>query len=207
MHRFVLALFLASAVVSGEAADTYRIDPVHSFALFRVGHLGVGYVWGRFVGEEGKMGTITLGSDDAKEHAVRVVLPVKSIDTQNAKRDEHLRSPDFFDVAKHPELIFASRSWSTRADGSYELAGTLSIHGQERPVTVIARKIGEGMDPWGGARVGFHTEFTVKRSDFGMTTMLENNGVGDEVTIYLSIEGVQEKPVAPDKQTAEEKLP
>jgi polyisoprenoid-binding protein YceI len=160
--------------------------------VFHVSHLGIGTVWGRILGEEGKMGSVTLDADAAKNQ-IALTLSAAQIDTHNQKRDDHLRSGDFFDAKQFPEISFTSTGWKAVDEKTAEVAGTLTLHGVSKPLTAKVVKVGAGKDPWGGERVGFDTSFTVKRSDFGMTTMLDNGGVGDEITVFVSIEAVKKK--------------
>jgi len=119
------------------------------------------------------------------------------VDTGNAKRDEHLRGPDFFNAKEFPAISFKSTSLTaTESDGAdagkaYTLAGDLTLMGVTKPITVQAVKLAEGKDPWGNFRIGFDTSFKIKRSDFGMTYGVDNGVVGDEVTIMLSFEGIK----------------
>ncbi len=103
-----------------------------------------------------------------------------------AKRDEHLRGPDFFNARQFPKITFKSDSVRPTGPDTYEVAGTLTLHGVSRPLTVTLKKIGAGKGPAGDQRVGVETGFTIKRSDFGMKNMLE--GVGDDVLLIVSLE-------------------
>lgn len=188
------AAILAAALVLGlavpvPAADsdavktgTYAIDPVHSSVVFGIGHLGVTYVYGRF---NTVSGTLTLGENG---HAIEMTVDAASVDTNNEKRDKHLRSEDFFDVANHPEIAFASTSFAPAGGDEFEVAGNLTLRGVTKPVTVTARRIGSGKDPWGGYRTGFRTTFRIRRSDYGMDRL--TNSVGDEVELTVAIEAI-----------------
>ena len=121
---------------------------------------------------------------------VEIYAKTKNIDTFNSERDNHLRSPDFFDAKKFDIISFKSKSFTKVSKDMYEVTGDLALHGVTRPLTVKVQRIGSGKDPWGGFRIGFETTFTIRRSDFGMNFMME--GVGDEVRIILSIEGIRQ---------------
>ena len=168
------------------AAETYDVDPVHSAAIFRIKHLGISYVYGRF---NDLSGTLKIDNKNPAGHAVDIHVKTKNVDTFNVERDNHLRSLDFFDAEKFPLISFKSESFQKVSSDSYEVVGELSIHGVTRPLTVKVQQTGADKDPWGGYRIGFETTFTIKRSDFGMNFMM--GGVGDEVRIIVSIEGVR----------------
>jgi polyisoprenoid-binding protein YceI len=189
--RFLHAgLALAALATPAIAADSWTIDPVHSSVVFHVSHMNVATFWGRFVGEEGKMGTLTIDAD-ASKNAIELMLPAESIDTHDKNRDKHLRGPDFFDASQFPELSFKSSSWKKIDDKKSEVSGNLTMHGVTKPVTVTVTKVGEGKGMKGEMRTGYDTSFTIKRSDFGMNFMVDNGGVGDEVTIFISVEAVK----------------
>jgi polyisoprenoid-binding protein YceI len=177
-------LFTASNPVA--AADVYKVDPVHSAISFKIKHLGISYVRGRF---NNAAGTITFDPKVPAKSSVEISVKVDDIDTFNAKRDKHLRSPDFFHAKKYPLITFRSETVKSAGEGTYEVGGQLSFHGVTRPLTVQVTHIGSVKDPWGGYRAGFETEFKVKRSDFGMTKLM--NSAGDEVHLSINIEGIR----------------
>jgi len=168
------------------ATPTYEVDPVHSAAIFRIKHLGIAYVYGRF---NDLSGTLKIDDEAPANSAVEIYAKTKSVDTFNSQRDDHLRSSDFFDAKKFPIISFKSKSFTKTDKDMYEVTGDLTIHGVTRTLTVEVQRTGSGKDPWGGYRTGFETIFTIKRSDFGMNFMM--GGVGDEVRIILSIEGIR----------------
>lgn len=179
------ALFAgALGAATARAADTYEVDPVHSFISFKISHLKVSTVLGRF---NGPTGQLVLDTDAAKS-AINVEVATENVDTGVAKRDDHLRSPDFFDAKKFPKISFVSKDLKQTPSG-LEVSGDLTLHGVTKPITVSLTKTGEGKDPWGGFRVGYETTFTVKRSDFGMNFM--QGGVGDEVALTFMFEAVK----------------
>ena len=183
----LFALLLTATVLFGAAspalAQNYELDPGHTSVYFKIKHLDVSYVFGRFNDVEGQY---TLGDDPSFQFTVQT----ESVDTGNQKRDDHLRSPDFFNAKQFRTITFQSTSVSETDDG-YEVTGDLTLHGQTNEITVPLEKVGEGEDPWGGYRTGFATEFTIKRSDYGMDQMLEM--VGDEVTLMISFEGKRQQ--------------
>lgn len=180
---------LAGMLLSGAtaAAETYQVDPVHSYVLFRVKHLDIGYSYGRFPGPAG-----VIEWDDAAPEKSRVEMSVDvaSVDTDVEKRDQHLKSADFFDVEQHPAITFRSTSIKKTGDETFAVAGDLTLLGKTRPVTAVVRRTGAGKDPWGQYRIGFETVFTIQRSAWGMNFML--NGVSDAVDITVSVEGIRQ---------------
>jgi polyisoprenoid-binding protein YceI len=183
--RIVLALAAFAAARPSARADEYAVDGAHAAAVFRVSHIGLSWTYGRF-----KDLTGTFAVDARNPAAARFDLSarVDSVDTDNAKRDEHLKSPDFFAAKQFPTISFKSTS-AKPVEGGYELAGELTLHGVTKPVTVVFKGGRTAEFPKGVQRTGFVGEFTIKRSDFGMTKMLE--GVGDEINVQLSFEGTK----------------
>ena len=169
------------------AADTYKVDPVHSAVVFRIQHLGISYVQGRF---NNVAGTVVFDTKVPENSSTNISVKVRDIDTFNSERDNHLRSSDFFDAEKYPLILFQSDTFKKMSDNIYSVTGRLTCHGVTRPLTVKVRHIGSGYDPWGGFRAGFETSFVIKRSDFGMTHML--GGVGDDVELTITIEGIRQ---------------
>lgn len=166
------------------AAETYEVDSVHSTILFRVKHLGVAYSYGRFNEMQGK-----IVVDDANPAASSVEIEAKtdSIDTGNAKRDQHLKSPDFFNAKQFPTVSFKSTS-AKKAGEKWEVAGNVTLKGVSKPVTLTLDRVGTAKTPQ-GHKTGFEGKFAVKRSDFGMSFMPD--GLGDEVTLQVSIEAAR----------------
>ena len=167
------------------AAGTFAVDAVHSTVIFRIKHLGLSFVYGRFNEIEG---TFQFGDDDKSR--VDITVKAASVDTNSEERDKHLRNEDFFDVEKYPDIKFKSDSIKKTAADKYEAVGKLTLHGVTKPLTVTITRVGSGPDPWGNFRSGFETTFTIKRSDFGMGKML--GAVGDEVRLTVSVEGIRE---------------
>ncbi|MCB9546388.1 MAG: YceI family protein [Myxococcales bacterium] len=183
--KYLLSLVAAAALSFGGAAFAadWKIDGAHAAAVFQVNHLGVSTTHGRFNRIEG---TITTG--DAFK--VSVDIDAESIDTANEKRDQHLRGPDFFDTKQFPKLTFKSTAATKASDTTWDVTGDLTIHGVTKSITIKVTKVGEGKDPWGGTRIGFDTEFVIKRADFGMNFM--PGGIGEDIKIAVSLEGIQQ---------------
>ncbi|MBV8067301.1 MAG: YceI family protein [Candidatus Eremiobacteraeota bacterium] len=168
----------------------YAVDPVHTTVEFIVRHLMIAKVRGRCTAFSGQI-ELAPGSD--LPAGISATIDAGSIDTREEQRDAHLRSADFFDVEKFPQLIFES----TRIDGtpqSFSIDGRLTIHGVTRDVTLNGSFGGRATDPWGGLRVGYAAHGTINRKDFGLAwnAAMETGGVviGDEVRIELNVEAV-----------------
>ena len=166
---------------------TWQIDPGHSEVGFAVKHLMISSVRGRFSGVKG---TIVLDGEDVSRSSVEVEIDASTIDTREEKRDGHLRSPDFFDVEKHPTITFRSRRIEPIGDDRFRVTGDLTIRGVTREVVLEAVEEGRGGDPWGGERVGFSATGKIDRREFGLTwnQALETGGVLVSNDIKLSIE-------------------
>jgi polyisoprenoid-binding protein YceI len=170
----------------------YTIDPSHSSAEFSVRHLMITNVKGRF----GKLaGTVELDTEHPETSVVDVTIDATSIDTREEKRDAHLRSPDFFDVERFPELRFQSSRIEKTGSDRYRVLGNLTIRDVTREVTLDAEYAGRGTDPWGNERVAFAAKTTIDRKDFGLgwNQVLEAGGVlvGDRVEIELDVQVVK----------------
>lgn len=188
MHRLkvVLAsvLFVAIAASAPVLASSYEIDTSHSTVLFKIRHLGVADFYGRF---NGVTGTLTFDPADPTKGSIDLTVKADSVDTDNEKRDQHLMSPDFFNVKQFPVITFKSESVKKVSDKKFEVTGTLNLHGVSKKVTAVVDYIGAGDDPWGGYRAGFEARFSVKRSDFGITFM--PGGLGENVDLIVALEG------------------
>ena len=165
------------------APETHAIDAVHSTVLFRVKHMNVGYSYGRF---NEFSGTVVLDAASPAASSVKLEVKAASIDTANTKRDDHLRSPDFFNVAQFPTITFESTAVAKVGDDAFEVTGDLTLLGVKKSVKVRMTKTGSGTDPQGGVRTGFEGTLAIKRSDFGMKYGLE--GISDEVGLTLAFE-------------------
>ena len=169
---------------------TFAIDKTHSEVHFQVRHL-VTKVRGRFTDFAG---TIRFDEANPERSAATFEASTASIDTGTADRDQHLRSADFFYVDQFPTLTFVSSRVTRTGPQTFDVTGTLTIRGVAREVTLPVSYLGAAKDPWGNARVGFETEITINRKDFGLTwnAALETGGflVGDEVKISASVQAV-----------------
>jgi polyisoprenoid-binding protein YceI len=179
------------------ATQRWNIDSAHSGVHFSVRHMVIAKVRGGFSRFQG---AIDFDPEQPETAKVAVTIDATSIDTREPKRDEHLRSADFFDVATYPQLVFESTAVEPTGDGALRVRGNLTIHGVTRPVVLDTEYLGLGKDPWGQTRVAFQAKTTINRKDFGLgwNQVLETGGVlvGDKVEIALDVQAVQAQAAA-----------
>ena len=191
----VRSLLLASLVVAPTLAQAsaWEIDGSHSAAHFKVRHLMISDVRGQF---SGLTGTLELGDKDLTQSKVTATVDVATVNTREPKRDEHLKAPDFFDVAKFTTMTFKSKKFISKGEGKFDVVGDLTLHGVTREVT-LATEMGatESKDPYGNMHRGATATTTINRTDFGLkwNKALETGGVlvGDEVKIELDLSFVK----------------
>ena len=168
---------------------TYTIDTSHSQVGFSVKHMMFSTVRGNFRGFEG---TVVVDNDNPANSRVDVTIDASSVSTGDDKRDEHLRSADFFDVANFPTITFKSTGMNYTSVDDFTINGELTLHGVTAPVVIKAEQTGEGTNPWGVDVAGFEGSTKINRKDFGLgwNATLEKGGVlvGEEIKITLEIE-------------------
>lgn len=163
----------------------YNLDSVHSTALFRVQHMGAGNFWGRF---NDVNGTVTFTpADDKKTFDFKIDIPMEGIDSGNAKLDQHLKSPDFFNAKEHEKMSFKSTEIERLSQHVWDVTGDLTINGTTKSVIALVRFIGTA-DMGRGHRAGFEASFDIKRSDFKMNYGIENGMLGDMTHIVVAME-------------------
>jgi polyisoprenoid-binding protein YceI len=176
-----------------QTTQIFTIDPIHTSVGFTVRHLMIAKVRGHFTSVAG---TIEIPAGTDVPQAIEVTIDGSSIDTREPQRDEHLRSPDFLDVATYPMLTLRSTAISG-SPSAFKIHGDLTIHGTTRPVVLDATFEGRATDPWGNLRAGYEATTTISRKDFGLTwnQVLEAGSVavGDEVRIEISVEAIAPK--------------
>ncbi|MEY0231634.1 YceI family protein [Providencia manganoxydans] len=180
------ALFLTAG---SALAETYKFDKQgqHAFIEFRIQHLGYSWVYGSFKDFDG---SFTYDAKDPAKDKVEVTIKTGSIDTNHAERDKHLRSGDFLNAAKFPEAKFVSTE--VKKEGEiYKITGDFTLNGVTKPITLDAKLMGEGKDPWGGYRAGFEAQGNIKLKDFNIKSDLGPKS--QEAELLISVEGVQEK--------------
>jgi polyisoprenoid-binding protein YceI len=178
---------LASGLVSAAAAavETYTIDPVHSSVGFTIRH-AVGRVPGRFTKFSG---TIVVDRDNLENSTVNATIDVGSIDTDNDKRNGHLRTADFFDVEKYATITFKSKSWKKTGDGTFDVTGDLTIKDTTKEVVLNVTLNGFGPGMKGATLSGWEATTTLNRTDFGVNgPAMLGKMLGDEVAVTILIE-------------------
>ena len=181
--KLILVTLLSFLSAAAQAADTYQVDPVHSSVLFKIRHLNVADFYGRF---DDVSGTVSL---DPASGSVNLEIKTDSIDTHNDKRNQDLKGPDFFNVKQFPTITFKSTKVENAGGDAYKVTGNFTLRGVTKPLTVEFKKTGEGKGMKDEYRAGGETQFTIKRSDFGMNYM--QGVLGDEVTLIVSLEGIR----------------
>jgi polyisoprenoid-binding protein YceI len=188
-----LALFSFLVASTHAYATTYTIDGSHTQVGFKIKHLAISNVAGSFTDVKG---SFTYDPSNPKASKAEATIAVASINTQQTKRDDHLRSPDFFNAAQFPEMRFVSREVTDVQGDSFKVAGDLTIHGVTKPVVLDVTYSGAAKDPGGNERAGFSATTKINRKDFGLNwnKLLETGAliVGDEVTINLEVEGIKQ---------------
>jgi len=175
------------------AIQSWTIDPAHSLADFSVKHMMIATVKGYF----GVIsGALSFDGVDVTTASARTTIEVASVNTGDAERDAHLRSPDFFHVDAHPTMTFLSTGMEPAEGNAYRLRGDLTLRGITRPVLLEVLYEGQITDPAGKRRAGFTAETTLSRKDFGLVwnQSLEAGGVAvsDNVQVFLSIEAIRQ---------------
>ncbi len=172
---------------------TWNIDPAHSAAEFKVKHMMISNVKGKFTGLSG---VLKLDETDYTHSVVEASIPTASISTGDEKRDGHLKSADFFDAEKFPAMTFKSKNIDSEGGPNYSVAGDLTIHGVTKSVTLAVEDVSQpSKDPWGNTRLGLSGSTKINRKDFGLVwnSALESGGVlvSEDVTISLDIQFVK----------------
>ena len=190
MKKNLLGLTLASLLFttgSAVAAD-YKIDKEgqHAFVNFRIQHLGYSWLYGTFKDFDG---SFTFDEKNPAADKVDVTINTSSVDTNHAERDKHLRSADFLNTSKNSQATFTSTEVKKEGD-ELKITGNLMLNGVTKPVTLEAKMLGEGKDPWGGYRAGFEAEGEIALKDFNITKDL--GPASQKVQLMISVEGVRQ---------------
>ncbi len=189
MKRLLVLTAFLTSVVGIHAQTQYQLDRSHSNVLFTVSHLIVSEVTGSFRDFDA---TITTMKEDFSDAVVQVNIKTASIDTDNERRDNHLRSDDFFLSEKHPEITFKSRSFRKTGDKTFVISGDLTMRGITKAIDLDAVYNGEVKDPWGNIKTGWKATGRVNRFDYGLkwNSLMETGGavVGQDVDITINAE-------------------
>ncbi len=178
-------------VLPAQALELHKIDPAHSVVTFEVRHL-LSKVRGNFSEFQG---TIHFNAEDPEQSRVEFFITAESINTDLEKRDNHLRSKEFFWVEKYPQISFRSSKIEVIDDDLYNVTGTLSIRGIEKEIVLPVSYLGQADDPWGHRKAGFSTTITINRKDFNMVwnAALDQGGVllGDDIKLSIDLETIR----------------
>lgn len=185
-----LLLALATLAPALRAADTYAFDPAHSSVTFRVRHF-LADVPGWFAKFSG---TVTVDPADFTRNTVEATVDLASVGTNAEKRDDHLRTPDFFDAANHPAATFRSKSWAKTGENTYDVTGDFSLRGVTKEITLRVRYLGAAAGNRGAQLTGWQAETVLTRADFGIGK--PERSIGDTVAIVINVEARLQKPEA-----------
>jgi polyisoprenoid-binding protein YceI len=189
MKKTALIVAVCTVLSLTGFAQTWTLDPAHSKLGFSVTHMMISDVEGSFTSFNAK---ITASKDDFSDAVVELTADASSVNTANEKRDTHLKSEDFFDVAKYNSLTFKSKSFQKVGENKYKVTGDLTLHGVTRPVTLDATLRGTTVNPMTKkATAGFKVTGTIKRSDFSFGSKFPNAMLSDEVAITANTEFVK----------------
>jgi polyisoprenoid-binding protein YceI len=195
MKRLVVAALALAALPALAQTSTWKLDSSHAHASFTVRHLVITNVRGEFAKTEG---TLTLDEGDVTRSKVEATIDVASLNTREQKRDDHLKSPDFFDVAKFPKMTFRSTKVEKAGDGRLKVTGDLTLKGVTKSVVLdVTGPTNEIKDPWGNARRGIEATTSINRQDFGVSwsKVIEAGPVvGDQVKIEIDGEFIKDQP-------------
>jgi polyisoprenoid-binding protein YceI len=170
------------------AVETYKVDPVHSSVIYKIRHMNTTNFYGRF---DDLQGTVVLDEAAPESGSINLEIKTDSLDSGNPKRDQHLKSPDFFNVAQFPTITFKSTSIKKAGDKQLNVTGDLNLHGVTKPVTAKVELIGKGKGPRGNEIAGGEASFLIKRSEFGMSFMPQ--GLGEDVSVTVAIEAARQQ--------------
>jgi polyisoprenoid-binding protein YceI len=177
----------ASPAAHRSAAASFAVDPVHSSLIFKIEHMGIANFYGRFNNIDGEY---RLDEGNPADCQFNFTVKADSVDTANQRRDGHLKSADFFNVAEYPTITFKSTKVERAGDMQLKVTGDLNLHGETKPVTADV-KIFTAKETQQGVKGGLETTFTIKRSDHGMNYGVSEGALGDNVTITMAIEAAR----------------
>ena len=198
MKKFIQTAWIVPALLAATMsfstiaqAESYAIDDPskgsHSFIHFRVKHLGMSWLYGRF---EKFSGGFEYDADNPSTNKISLTIDTASVSTNHAERDKHIRSGDFLEVDKFPTASFESTSFSPK-DGGGTLTGNFTLHGVTKEISFDVNRMGGGDDPWGGHRQGFEAYTSIQPNDYGVDMIGKLGAAAGTVEITLGIEGVR----------------
>lgn len=192
MKHLLASLILALGITTAaQATENYAFDikGQHAFIQFKVKHLGYSWLIGNF---NTFNGSYSYDEANPAKNSVNVEIDVASVDSNHAERDKHLRSADFFDVAKFPKATFTSTGFEDKGNGTAVLTGNFTLRGITKAIAFDVKQIGAGSDPWGGFRRGFEGTTTLHLSDYNMLKGGMLGPVAENVELFFSIEGIRQ---------------
>lgn len=191
MKKSIISIALASVAFAiatpSFAADTYKIDPTHSYVGFKVSHLGYSNLIGRFDGVEGEF---AYDKADPSKSSVSVAVDVDSVNTNMAERDNHIRGQKLLDAEGSPEATFKSTAIEVTGEHTAKISGVLNVLGADHNIVVDATHVGGGDDPWGGVRQGFSGRAKLSMKDLGVE--MDLGPASDAVELVIELEGVKQ---------------
>lgn len=184
---------MATTATNPASTITWKLDPAHSVAEFKVKHMMISNVKGSFTG---LTGTLIEDKNDPSRSSVKASIDIATINTGDAQRDAHLKGADFFNYEQHPQMTFKSTKVEKKGDDEYTVTGDLTLHGTTKPVTFkVEGPSTPTKDPWGNTRIGLSATAKINRKDFGLSwnAALETGGVlvGEDVQITIDAEFIQ----------------
>jgi len=193
MRTLYITLFLLSITFSGITAGNYTIDKSHSVIGFEVNHMVISKVSGKFADFTS---TLTFDKNNLDNFAIETIVKIESVSTENEKRDHHLKSDDFFNVQKFPEMIFKS-SKIEKTENGYIAHGSLTIRDVTKNIALPFKITGTITDPWGNSRIGIEASTEINRQEYNVkwSKSMDAGGlvVSDEVTIKINAEFIKNK--------------
>ncbi|MDO3720444.1 YceI family protein [Marinobacter sp. chi1] len=193
MKKLLLASAVSMTMIGSVHADghggTYAFDDegAHQFVTFKISHLGFSWLYGRFNEFDGQF---VYDEENPENSSVSVTIDTSSVDSNHAERDKHLRSEDFLYVDDFPEASFQSTRVELGDDGEADIVGDLTLRGVTKEVTLDAKMLGHGEDPWGGYRMGFEAQTELALKDFGIP--MDLGKASETVEIIISVEGIRQ---------------
>jgi polyisoprenoid-binding protein YceI len=178
MYKVPVVLLAVLAISNLNAADSYKVDPVHSGVIFKIKHMGVSNCFGRF---NSVTGTLNFDEANLKDCSVEIEVKADSVDTNDPKRDQHVKSADLLDAKQFPTMTFKSTGIEKGEGDAYVVSGNFTLHGVTKPVKVTMAKVGAAK-----GKIGFDGQFTIKRSDYGINFMPD--ALGDEILLLVGVE-------------------
>ncbi len=183
------ALVAVSAWAQNEDVQTFKVDPSHTSVVFKVDHMGFAPVYGLIGGADGKF---TLNDKNPEQSSFELSLKVDSLTTLEKKRDDHLKSPDFFNAKQNPLITLKSTKMKKKGKDQFDVTADLTLNGVTKPVSFVLKRNKIGKDPWGNTRAGGEATLKIKRSAYNMTFMSKPGEVGDDVYLEVGVEGTKQ---------------